>query len=247
MPKINVYLPDDLAAAVKDASIPVSSVCQQALEQAVRNMTAIHESTRSFGLGNLLNRYTARVQTVMNLATQAAQEHGHTSIGTEHILAGMIAEAENLAVKVLRSLDVDLDDLHGELQGILRSAAAAPRAPSKKGVVMSPRARRVLKLAQKEALHLGHNYIGTEHVLLGLLAESEGRAGQILRAMGVELVSTRRAVVAALTGYVHAQQDRAPAPPAPPPAPPTEIDRKLDAILARLDDLERRLPDGDAG
>src|SRR5438477_12949457 len=120
MPKINVYLPDDLAAAVRDAHVPVSAVCQNALERAVRDVTSLratdvapHEDHP--GLGTL-GRFTPRARKALVLAEDAAREVPHNYVGTEHLLLGLIDEGGNLAVKVLEALEVELADLRAELR-----------------------------------------------------------------------------------------------------------------------------------
>src|SRR5207302_5727779 len=116
MPKINVYLPDDLAAAVRDAQVPVSAVCQNALERAVRDITSLRATDQPPpedhpGLGPL-GRFTPRARRALALAEDAAREVPHNYVGTEHLLLGLIDEGGNLAIKVLESLDVELVDLH---------------------------------------------------------------------------------------------------------------------------------------
>lgn len=203
MPKINVYLPDDLAEAVKEASLPVSAICQRALEQAVRRVTAIRESV----LGELeiddprLAHFTPRTKAVFRLALERAGAEGASAVGTGHLLAAMLAEGQNLALHVLRAVEIDPALLERDLSARPASPDAAGKgeAPSR----FDPQAANVLELAVTEAHALGHNYIGCEHLLLGLVSEPDGVAGQVLRARGAELRSTRRAVVAALAGYVH--------------------------------------------
>ncbi len=144
------------------------------------------------------------------------------------MLLGVIEEGGNLGLKVLQSLDIEIDDLRGEL-----TASMGPPTDEPQGhIPFTPFAKRVLELTAKESLTLGHNYIGCEHIVLGLIADEGGMAGKVLRRMGVELRTTRRAVVTALSGYVHAQQTT------PLPAMPADA---LDAIRERLDAIERRL------
>src|SRR5690349_2940086 len=107
MAKINVYLPDDLAEAVRQTGVPVSAVCQRALEQAVRRVTAIRETDLGdlddAGLAARLPHFTARARTVLTLAAGRAQDAGSPAVGTGHLLAGMLAEGTNLALQVLRA------------------------------------------------------------------------------------------------------------------------------------------------
>lgn len=233
MPKINVYLPDELAAAVRDAQVPVSAICQKALERAVRDVASLRageamvdDQRLSFGK---LERFTVRARQVLVLAEQSARDVPHNYVGTEHVLLGLIDEGGNLALKALEGLEIDLADLRDELVASMGPATAAVEGH----IPFTPLSKRALKATLDEALSMAHNYIGCEHMLLGLLATESGLASQVLRRMGVELRTTRLAVVNALAGYVHAQQN---APTAPPPAGDA-----LQQILQRLDAIEQRL------
>jgi len=232
MPKINVYLPDDLAAAVRDAQIPVSAVCQAALERAVRDVSALRSSdeapaTEEPAYG-AFSRFTGRARKSVMLAEGVARAHKHGYVGTEHLLLGMLEEGGNLALKVLRALDIETGDVRAELTGSLGPAsdngdgAAAP---------FTAEAKEVLELANKEALGFGHNYVGCEHLLLGLVAVEDGLASQVLRRMGVELRTTRRAVATALQAFIYASEQHATQ-----AAPDTlaELVRRIEAIEQRL-------------
>ncbi|WP_336205385.1 Clp protease N-terminal domain-containing protein [Nonomuraea sp. LPB2021202275-12-8] len=203
MPKINVYLPDELAEAVKEAGVPVSAVCQRALEQAVRRVTAIRETVLTDvdleQPTGALTHLTARTRTVLKLAAERAGADGAAAVGTAHLLAGMLDEGGNLALHVLRAMDVDPEQVRRDL------ARQAPARQPEAGEArrFNATAANALEFAVTEATSLGHNYIGCEHLLLGLVAEPEGTAGQVLRGVGADARLTRRAVVAALAGYVH--------------------------------------------
>jgi ATP-dependent Clp protease ATP-binding subunit ClpC len=230
VPKINVYLPDELAAAVRDAQLPVSAICQSALERAVRDITALRGSDEPIpepAYGPFM-RFTPRARQAMAYAQTEAGQHEHDHVGTEHLLLGILDEAGNLALKVLSTLDIEADDLRNELVASLTPATkqAGQQVP------FSPLAKKALEMSTKEALGLGHNYVGCEHLLLGLLATAEGLASQVLRRMGVELRTTRRAVVTALSGFVHAQEQQ---------PPQVEPESMLEQIMKRLDAIERRL------
>ncbi|MEN3536923.1 Clp protease N-terminal domain-containing protein [Microbispora sp. ZYX-F-249] len=215
MPKINVYLPDDLAEAVKEAALPVSAICQRALEQAVRRVAAIRESV----LGEFeiddprLSHFTSRTRAVLRLALERARAEGASGVGTEHLLAAMLAEGQNLALHVLRAIEIEPALLERDLAGRRPSVPAGTAGPEQAAGDGGARedgpsrfdaaAANALELAVTEAHALGHNYIGCEHLLLGLVAEPDGAAGQVLRARGAEPRLTRRAVSAALAGYVH--------------------------------------------
>ncbi|MEZ7127307.1 Clp protease N-terminal domain-containing protein [Nonomuraea sp. AD125B] len=254
MPKINVYLPDDLAEAVKEAGVPVSAVCQRALEQAVRRVTAIRETS----LGDLdldqptgaLTHLTARTRTVLKLAAEAARTQGTAEVGTGHLLDAMLSEGTNLALHVLRAMEVGLDQVRRDLDRHVppatdpapaESAYADPAGAGSRR--LSSPAANALELAVTEAIALGHNYVGCEHLLLGLVAEPDGTAGQVLRALGAEPRLTRRAVSAALAGYVHlrANTQQAPAP-APTPGQAEQLAAALKAQLkAELRPIVERL------
>ncbi|MFG2073214.1 Clp protease N-terminal domain-containing protein [Nonomuraea maritima] len=245
MPKINVYLPDELAEAVKSAGVPVSAVCQRALEQAVRRVTMIRETV----LTDLdleqptgaLAHLTARTRTVLQLATRRAREDGASAVGTEHLLTGILDEGGNLAVRLLDALEIPQNRLRLALDRH-RPAEAGPGAPETFG----PHAAAALELAVTEATALGHNYVGCEHLLVGLVAEPDGTAGAILRELGADLRVTRRAVTSALAGYVHIRAQAAQS------APPAEavaemvtavVRRELHPFAERLERLESRLGD----
>jgi ATP-dependent Clp protease ATP-binding subunit ClpC len=240
MPKVNVYLPDELADAVRDAQVPVSAVCQAALERAVRDVSSARafdvppdDDARAVGL---FARFTPRARRALQLATQAARERPEGHVGTEHLLVGVIDEGSNLAVKVLAALDVEPADLRAEV--VASMEAPATRASDE--MPFTPLGKLALEEAAKEAMTLFHNYLGCEHLLLGLLATEEGVASQVMRRMGLELRTTRRAVVTALAGLMHAQ---ATAPPATPATATSDDATTLQQILRRLDEIERRLAD----
>jgi ATP-dependent Clp protease ATP-binding subunit ClpA len=235
MPKVNVYLPDELAAAVKETQIPVSAVCQAALERAVRDVTAARNTDEAppseLPVTGMFGRFTTRAQQVVVLAQQAARDSTHNYVGTEHVLLGILDEGSSVAIKVLAKLDIDTEDLRAELRA---SMGPASEAVPPGHLPFTPLSKRALEFTTKEALMLGHNYIGCEHLLLGLLATDEGLASKVLRRMGVELRTTRQAVVAVLSGFAAQQAKPATA------APPSQS--TLSQILERLDAIERRLP-----
>jgi len=201
MPKINVYLPDELADAVKQAGVPVSAVCQRALELAVRRVTAI----RSAVLGELdlaaqLTQLTARAQSVITMGIARAREEGAPAVTTGHLLAGLIAEGGNLGLRVLQAMEIDPERVSRELA---RESGTEPATTTDGALRFSTAAANALELSVTEATALGHNYIGCEHLLLGLIAEPDGVGGQALRTTGADLRSVRAAVTAALAGLMH--------------------------------------------
>ncbi len=232
MPKINVYLPDDLAAAVRDAQVPVSAVCQRALERAVRDVSSLRASHQAPAedepARGMFQRFTSRARSALTRAEHFAREHAHASVGPEHVLLGVLDEGGNLAVKVLESLGIELDDLRAELIGSM-----APGGEAVEGhIPFSAQSKQVLEATSNEAIALGHNYIGCEHILLGLIAVEDGLASEVLRRMGVEMVTTKRAITTALVGFVHAQWQAEVKPATADP---------LRQILERLDAIEKRL------
>jgi len=248
MPKINIYVSDELAEAIKESGVPVSAVCQRALETAVRRVTAIREATLTPGVGldnqsNRLTHFTDRARSVVKLAVKDARDHSAAEVGTEHLLAGILAENGNLALSVLRAIDIEPEQVRRELDRQFPPAAAPVSAPvaasdsdsdptldaiPEVGLKIGSQAASALELAVTEATSFGHNYVGCEHLLLGLIAEPDGAGGSILRSLGADLRLTRRAVSAALAGYIHlrAQKDQ-------PAAAPTVVDpmTKLSALI----------------
>jgi ATP-dependent Clp protease ATP-binding subunit ClpC len=238
VPKVNVYLPDALAAAVRDAGIPVSTVCQRALEDALRATTALREGARfevpALPPGvHLAGRPTPRLVHALVLAFDAAHARGHGFVGTEPLLLGMLDEPGNLGVRVLEAMDVTPQDVRSELEAMMRQELGGTRPGDP---TLTSNAHRALALSADEARNLGHNYLGCEHLLLGLIAEPEGIAGRVLRTLGLDLVVTRRAVVTALTGFVHARAN----PPADAPSS-DHVARVLTDITSRLDRIEAQL------
>jgi Clp amino terminal domain, pathogenicity island component len=150
--------------------------------------------------GQLLTGYTARARASLARAREEAREMGHNYVGTEHVLLGVLADPGALSVRVLAELRVPADELR---RAVIE--AAVPRSPY--GAVaadlpLTPRARRVLDLTRGESLRLGHNYVGTEHLLLAVAAEQDGIGGRVLREHGVDVDRARAEVIRALTTYV---------------------------------------------
>src|SRR5690625_3171423 len=121
----------------------------------------------------------------------------HNYIGTEHILLGLIHEGDGVAAKALESLNISLEAVRAQVQEIIGEGQQAPTGH----IPFTPRAKKVLELSLREALQLGHNYIGTEHILLGLIREGEGIAAQVLTKLGADLARVRQQVNQLLTGY----------------------------------------------
>ncbi|RKY18272.1 MAG: NDP-hexose 4-ketoreductase [Planctomycetota bacterium] len=140
----------------------------------------------------MFDRFTDRARKVMNLAKAEAQRLNHEYIGTEHILLGLVQEGSGVAANVLRSMDVDLKRIRTEIEKLVKgSATMVPMG----NLPFTPRAKKVLELSLEEASQLGHNYIGTEHLLLGLIKESEGIAARVLTNLSVKLEDVREEVL----------------------------------------------------
>jgi ATP-dependent Clp protease ATP-binding subunit ClpA len=201
MPKINVYLPDDLADAVRETGVPVSAICQRALEQAVRRTIAIRQgglpSLDPDELAARLPNFTARAVTALGLGIDLARTADSATVTTGDLLHGLLAEGANLGLQILTALEVPPATLTAP-------SDPEPALPGEEpGLRFSAPAAVALELAVGEALGLGHNYVGCEHLLIGLAVEPDGAAGRLLRAQGVDGKATRRAVAAALAGYNH--------------------------------------------
>lgn len=141
------------------------------------------------------SRFTTRAIKVLELAQYEAQELGHNYVGTEHLLLGLIREGEGIAAKALLSLEIDLDTVRSQVEEIIGHGKGA-----NEGFSYTPRAKRVMELALAESQELGHNYIGTEHILLGLIREDEGVAARVLSALGADVESVRDVVIDMLGG-----------------------------------------------
>jgi ATP-dependent Clp protease ATP-binding subunit ClpC len=145
----------------------------------------------------LFERFTDRARRVVVLAQEEARLLNHNYIGTEHILLGLIHEGEGVAAKALESLGISLDAVRGQVEEIIGQGGSSPSGH----IPFTPRAKKVLELSLREALQLGHNYIGTEHILLGLIREGEGVAAQVLVKLGADLSRVRQQVIQLLSGY----------------------------------------------
>ena len=145
----------------------------------------------------MFERFTDRARRVVVLAQEEARMLNHNYIGTEHILLGLIHEGEGVAAKALESLGISLDAVRGQVEEIIGQGQQAPSGH----IPFTPRAKKVLELSLREALQLGHNYIGTEHILLGLIREGEGVAAQVLVKLGADLNRVRQQVIQLLSGY----------------------------------------------
>ncbi len=193
----------------------------------------------------MFERFTDRARRVVVLAQEEARMLNHNYIGTEHILLGLIHEGEGVAAKALESLGISLDAVRQQVEEIIGQGQQAPSGH----IPFTPRAKKVLELSLREALQLGHNYIGTEHILLGLIREGEGVAAQVLVKLGADLNKVRQQVIQLLNGY----QSKEPAGAASESAPSTSLvldqfgrnltqaarEGKLDPVIGREKEIER--------
>jgi ATP-dependent Clp protease ATP-binding subunit ClpC len=144
----------------------------------------------------MFERFTDRARRVVVHAQEEARLLNHNYLGTEHLLLGLVSEGQGVAAKALESLGISLDGVRAQVQAIIGQGQSAPTGH----IPFTPRAKRVLELSLREAKQLGHNYIGTEHILLGLIREREGVAAQVLVTLGGDLSRVRRQVIQLLSG-----------------------------------------------
>src|SRR3990170_1412996 len=154
--------------------------------------TAVGSAQQTTGETRMYERFTDRARKVMQLANQEAQRFNHEYIGTEHILLGLVKEGSGVAANVLKQLDVDLRKIRMEVEKIVQSG---PDMVTMGKLPQTPRAKKVIEYAIEEARNLNHNYVGTEHLLLGLLREQEGVAAQVLMNLGLKLEDVRDEVL----------------------------------------------------
>jgi ATP-dependent Clp protease ATP-binding subunit ClpA len=144
----------------------------------------------------MFERFTDRARRVVELAQEEARMLGHDYVGTEHLLLGLIHEGEGVAAQVLESLGISLQAVRQQVEDIIGQGQQAQSGD----IPLTPRAKKVLELSLREARVLGHNYIGTEHILLGLILEGEGVAAQVLARLGADLNRVRQQVLQLLQG-----------------------------------------------
>src|SRR5438270_10097623 len=196
----------------------------------------------------MFERFTERARQVVVLAQEEARTLKHNYIGTEHILLGLLREEEGLAARVLESLDITVERARAQVVRIVGSGEEVTSGQ----IPFTPRAKKVLERALREALSLGHNYIGTEHILLGLIREGEGVAAQVLVKLGADLNRVRQQVIQLLSGYSQGKEAAtAGAPAEGTPATSLVLDQfgrnltqsaregKLDPVINREKEIER--------
>jgi ATP-dependent Clp protease ATP-binding subunit ClpC len=159
--------------------------------------TNLVRRVRVSGDGSSFEDLTDRARRVLVLAQEEARLLNHNFIGTEHILLGLIHEGGGVAAKALQPLGISLDAVRAKVEKTIGPAGSSTTGSPP----FTPRAKKVLEPSRREALQLGHNYIGTEHLLLGLLREGEGVAAQVLTSLGADLARVRQQVIQILSGY----------------------------------------------
>jgi ATP-dependent Clp protease ATP-binding subunit ClpC len=187
----------------------------------------------------MFERFTDRARRVVVLAQEEARMLNHNYIGTEHLLLGLIHEGEGVAAKALESLGIGLEAVRQHVEEIIGQGQQAPSGH----IPFTPRAKTVLELSLRESRQLGHDYIGTEHILLGLLREGEGVAAQVLSRLGADLNRVRQQVIQLLHGRRGEQSAGSAAAPQERGMPP-EIAARLDTIDSRLSAIEQRTGTG---
>jgi ATP-dependent Clp protease ATP-binding subunit ClpA len=194
----------------------------------------------------MFERFTDRARRVVVLAQEEARMLNHNDIGTEHILLGLIHEGEGVAARALESLGISLEAVRQQVEEIIGRGLQAPSGH----IPFTPGAKKVLELSLREALQLGHTYIGTEHILLGLTCEGEGVAAQVLVRLGADLNRVRQQVIQLLHGERGGELETSLAGPWPGPGGRgdrrllSEVQARINAIDSRLSVIEQRVGTG---
>src|SRR5262245_16400721 len=205
-----------------------------------------------------MNNFTPRAQQVLALARKEADRFNHNFVGTEHLLLGLIKLGQGVAVNVLQKMGLDLETVRMEVE---KQVGTGPDQKMIGNIPYTPRVKKVLALASKEAKNLSHTYVGTEHILLGLLREGDGVAARVLKNLDVDIEQTRQEILKELDPNVASQEEQPPqggeAPEKPAPAEKkgdvktpalkafgrdlTEIARKgeMDPVIGRKNEIER--------
>ncbi|HMR50749.1 MAG TPA: Clp protease N-terminal domain-containing protein, partial [Arachnia sp.] len=196
----------------------------------------------------MFERFTDRARRVIVLAQDEAKLLNHNYIGTEHILLGLIHEGEGVAAKALESLGISLEAVREQVEEIIGQGQQVPTGH----IPFTPRAKKVLELSLREALQMNHQYIGTEHILLGLIREGEGVAAQVLIKLGADLNRVRSTVLQLLSGYQGREASLSGAPEAGPEKTSSQVldqfgrnltqaarEGQLDPVIGRKHEIER--------
>src|SRR5438045_7412556 len=165
-----------------------------------------------------MNNLTPRAQQVLALARKEADRFNHNFVGTEHLLLGLIKLGQGVAVNVLQKMGLDLETVRMEVE---KQVGTGPETKMVGNIPYTPRVKKVLALAAKEAKALNHSYVGTEHILLGLLREGDGVAARVLKTLDVDIEQTRQEILKELDPNLAAQEEQPPGAqgPARPPQP----------------------------
>jgi hypothetical protein len=185
----------------------------------------------------MFERFTDRARRVVVLAQEEARMLNHGYVGTEHILLGLIHEGEGVAAKALESLGISLEAVRAQVEEIIGQGEQIPSGH----IPFTPRAKKVMELSLREALQLGHDYIGTEHILLGLIREGDGVAAKVLVRLGADLNRVRQQVILLL---YQSKEPRLARRPAEEGAPLPEVQARLDAVEDWLAAVEQRVGTG---
>src|ERR1700733_9021331 len=187
----------------------------------------------------MFERFTDKARSVIVLAQEEARVHNHNNLGTEHILLGLTREGEGVAAKVLESLGISLEAMRQQVEEIIGQGQQAPHAH----IPFTPRAKKVLELSHQEARQLGHSYIGTEHILLGLIREGDGVAAQVLVQRGADPDRVRQQVIHLLQGRA-AEEPVSGRSAEREPGPLPTVQARLEAVEQRLAAVEQRVGTG---
>jgi ClpA/ClpB-like protein len=176
------------------AALGVSKQAAQQRHSALRSFIGKFVGGAESAMGHVVTRFTSRARRAVVLGQEEARTLGHDHMGTEHLLLGLLAEGQGVAAQALARAGITLDAARAEIEEIIARGEETPRGH----IPFTPRAKKVLELALREALHLGHNFLGTEHVLLGLIREGGGVAAQVMGKLGADLNQLRDHVLALL-------------------------------------------------
>ena len=183
----------------------------------------------------MFERFTERARRVILLAQNEARSLDHDCVGTEHILLALVEEGTGVGARALEAMQISTATVREKVEEITGRGQVPPR---KGHIPFTPAAKKVLEFSLREALQLGHTYLGTEHILLGLVREGDGVAGQVLAGLGADLNRTRQLVIEILTGRHQAEAA---------PVAGEDLRDRLASVAARLALIERRLRDVAAG
>lgn len=175
-------------------ALGVSKQAAQQRHSGLRSLIGRFVGGVESAMGHVIKRFTSQARRAVVLGQEEARMLRHDHMGTEHLLLGLLAEGEGVAAQALRRAGITLDAVRAGIEQIIGSGKDMPQGH----IPFTPRAKKVLELALREALHLGHNFVGTQHLLLGLIREGEGLAAQVLVTLGADLTQLRDTVLTLL-------------------------------------------------